>query len=38
MLLEKRPASVDVNIALVSFADLEHSVATLAALVLGFFN
>ena len=38
VLLEKRPACVDVNIALVSFADLEHSVATLASLVLGFFN
>jgi hypothetical protein len=38
MLLEKRPACMDVNIALVSFADLEHSIATLASLVLGFFN
>ena len=38
VLLEKRPACMDVNIALVSFADLEHSIATLASLVLGFFN
>ena len=36
MLLEKRSARLSVNVQLVGLADLEHSIATLASLILGF--